>query len=123
MRGRRVRNVQDVRLKLAQKFAHPETVTHRNRWLATTPTMLRPVHQPLKARVAPERGEGGVNFKPARRQVVRDLEQRLKLVEGALGLAHEQVDAIELVLGVGPTVRVTRDRREGYGTFTPSDGL
>jgi hypothetical protein len=66
MHGRRVRNVQDVRMKLAQKFAHPETATHGNHWLATTPTMLRPVHQPLEARVAAQRSEGRVDLEPAR---------------------------------------------------------
>jgi hypothetical protein len=74
MHGPKVRNVQDVRMKLAQKFAHPEAATHRDQWLVVAPAMLRLVHQPLEARVATQRGEVRVDLEPARREVVRDLE-------------------------------------------------
>src|SRR6478672_2624897 len=44
------------------------------------------VRQPFEARVAPERGERGVDPKPAGREVERHPEQRLELVERFLRL-------------------------------------
>ena len=57
-------------------------------------SQIRPsqsVHQALEPRVAAQQGEGGVDPKPARREVVRDREQRLQPVERLVGLAQEQV--------------------------------
>ena len=74
----------------------------RNSNLRLTSGGLRPLHQPLEARVAPERGEVRVDLEPAGRQVIGNLEQGLQLVERLLGLADEDVDAPEIVLEVRP---------------------
>ena len=47
----------------------------------------------------------------AGREVVRDLEQRLELVQRLVRLAHQDVDPRELVLVVRAPVGVLRDRR------------
>jgi hypothetical protein len=57
----------------------------------------------LEPRVIAQRVEVGVDLEPAGREVVRDLQQWLELVERLLRLADKNVDPDELVLGVGPT--------------------
>jgi hypothetical protein len=63
MHSRSIRKVQDARAKLAQKFAQVEAT---NRYHSAGNALLCPVHQPLEARVTPERGKVGVNSKPTR---------------------------------------------------------
>jgi hypothetical protein len=53
-------------------------------------------HQPLEVRVALEGGEGGVDLKPAGREVVGHLEERRQPVECLVIFPNEQVDAHEL---------------------------
>ena len=69
-----------------------------------TAALLLPRDQPLEARVAPERGEGGVDPEPAGRES-RSLEQRLQQVECLLRLAHEDVDPGEQALELRPGTR------------------
>src|SRR6185503_8482992 len=83
----------------------------RSRW-------LRALQQPLEPRVAPQRREVGVDLEPAGREIARDLEQRLEVVERLLGLAHHEVDAGELVLDVRSDVGVAADRKERHGVLT-----
>ena len=65
--------------------------------------------QSFEARVAPEWSEGGIDFEPAGREVIRHPEQRLELVERLLRLSDQQVDAHEVVLEVGPYEGVPAD--------------
>jgi hypothetical protein len=53
-----------------------------------TAALLLPRDQPLKTRVAPERGEGGIDLKPAGREVVGHPEQWLKLSKCAFLIAE-----------------------------------
>ncbi len=48
--------------------------------------------EPLEARVPAQRREVRIDLEPARREIVRDLEQRLEPIEGCIFLSHEQVD-------------------------------
>src|SRR5206468_10792716 len=75
----------------------------------------------LKPWVLAQRIEAGIDFQPAGREVVRDLEQRLELVERLLRLAHENVDAHELVLVVRAADAVLRHRTESDPTLTFPD--
>src|SRR5262245_66554918 len=97
--------------------------TWQMRPATTSKSELLPRHQPLEARVALEWREGGINPEPAGREVVGHLEQRFELVERLLGrevvghleqrfelverlleLAHEQIDAHQLLPSVGAVV-------------------
>ena len=49
-----------------------------------------------------KRIEGGVDLEPAGREVVRDLQEGLELVERLLRLADEDVDSLRVGLKVGP---------------------
>src|SRR5438876_7862518 len=77
----------------------------------------RRLEQPLEAGVALERGEAGVDPKPARREQVGDPEQRLQLVEGLLRLTYQEVDAHQLVLIVGAVVGILADRHQREALF------
>ena len=63
-------------------------------------SQTRSVHQPLKSGIAPKRRESGVDPEPAGREVVRDPNQWLDLVERLLRLTHEHGDTGKLVLEV-----------------------
>src|SRR4029450_6130769 len=89
--------------------------------VAAGPSWLTPVHQPLEARVALERREVGIDPKPPGREKVRDLEQRLELVERLPRLAGDDVDPRELVLHVGTPQSVAGHRVEAHGTPTRPD--
>ena len=75
------------------------------------------VHEPLKARVLPQRIERRIDPEPAGREIVRHPEQRLELVERQVRLAGEQVDPRELQLIVGPEVGVAADRHQRHAAL------
>ena len=54
---------------------------------------MSPIQEPFISRSdlgLPHSGvEGGVDLEPAGREIIRDLEQRLELIERFLRLAHE----------------------------------
>src|SRR5262249_3679624 len=58
--------------------------------------LLRAGDEPLEPRILPERIEVGIDLEPTGREVVRDPQQGLELVERLLRLAHEHVDPSEL---------------------------
>src|SRR6185503_9473658 len=78
----------------------------------------RPIHQPLELRFAPKRGECGIDSEPARREVIWDFQQGLELLQGLLRLTHQNVDADELMLNVGPEVGVFGHRQELHAAST-----
>src|SRR5262249_61203701 len=75
----------------------------------------------LEPRVVAERVEGRVDLQPAGREVVRDLQQRLELVERLLRLAGENVDSRELVLHVWTLDSILRHRLERGASQTLPD--
>src|SRR5690242_10346097 len=68
--------------------------------------------EPLEPGVALERGEVRIDAKQAGRQVVRQFEQRLELVERFLRLPHEQVDPHQLMLHVRAGEGILADGQE-----------
>ena len=65
----------------------------------------------------------GSIFEPAGRDVVRDLQQRLELVDRLLRLADEHVDPRELVLHVGAVPGILRDWSERDAALDLPDRL
>src|SRR5687768_13285184 len=78
---------------------------------------LRAARQALEARVSAERGERRIESKPAGREIVRDLEQRLEMIERPLGLAEQDMDPGELMLRVWPVLGVAADGEEVAAAF------
>src|SRR5713101_2944958 len=77
--------------------------------------------EPLEPRVALERREVGIDAEQAGRQVVRQLEQRLQLIERLLRLAHEEIDPDELMLHVRAGERILADGQELDAALPLSD--
>src|SRR6185437_3337311 len=69
-----------------------------------------PGYQPLESGILPERIEHRIDLEPGGREIVRDLEQRLQLVERLFVLARQKVDPDELMLQVGSGIAVLRGR-------------
>src|SRR5262249_15575592 len=87
------------------------------------PKSVRGGDELLEPGILAERVEVGVDLQPAGRKVVRDLQQRLELVESLLRLASENVDPDELVLIVGTEVGILRDRRQSDASQALPDRL
>src|SRR5919108_1817788 len=76
----------------------------------TTGVLRSPLHQLQESRVLPDRIEGGIDPEPAGREIVRNPQQGLELVERLVRLADQHVDPRELLLHVWPLDAVFADR-------------
>ena len=83
----------------------------------------QPLGQLLEPWISSERLEVRVNPEPAGGEIVGYPEQRLQLIERVLRLADQKVDPDELMLEVGPEIRILGDGEQRYGALPFSDGL
>src|SRR6476660_1967562 len=82
-----------------------------------------PRGQVQEPRILPHRIERRIDPEPARRQVIRNLEQWLELIERLLRLPHEQVDPDQLQLNVRAAEAVLRERIQLHTPEAVADGL
>jgi hypothetical protein len=69
-----------------------------------------PLHQLLEPRVVPQRIEGGIDPEPPGRQIERDAQQRLELIERTVRLTEQDVGADQLELKVAADIHRTAAR-------------